>query len=190
MTEVLREPTKPEKTALSWRKKLQSASYYITLEKEILQRNEYFYRLAGYISVVGEPQDQDAQAVFQALCNLFFKKDRIELWNEALDLLPTDRVSLINLGKLVQGYEKLALQGHAQSLSSANINLTTVIPFINEVSSHYELFLEVVQESWRTYASAIFSPLMKNKLENRFRGAFGELAREDYSSGKDIEVIE
>lgn len=182
-----RKAKKPVEETKKWRFRFYSEYQSAYIKKEPKIRELLLYRLAGFVSIV--ENKEDANILFNALCILFLNKKRFhKRWEEALDELPIKEEALVNFGKLIRDYERLALEGYVDSLNTGKINLTQIIRYAVKVANKREAFLEVVKESWYTYPAKIFSATVVKEAADKYRGAFGDFADTNYDAN--TEVIE
>lgn len=139
----------------------------------------------GLISLVGGPDDPEAQETFRRLDVLLFGRgisyrdryrkkyveDRMDQWAEAATHIPADRDSVLRLAETVRVYEEAAARGRFQPLASASVpHVAEVVRVAVLVSPLAEQFVRAAERRWPDGPAQVFSERMVRELRLRLRG--------------------
>jgi hypothetical protein len=164
-----RVPKRPTPSVRKWVKNLRMAlkARYIKPPSDA-----HVLKLAAFCTLVGQPGNDDADAVYWALLALFAHRRRRNRWAKAISEIPPDREKLLRLKRCVDAYRKHIEERTGVSFSNSNFKLDKVVKVMLEIPRP-ETYVRVCGEQGLYQVSAVFHPNTLRYKRKELRGVFG-----------------
>lgn len=173
-----RKAKKPSSPVRSWMKTIHNASRVARMKPA----DHLVARLAAYLTLVGPPEDPEAQRAFWAIKGLFITQKRLHQWERALKKIPAEREAVM---QVVECYQALAAAAGTRKWETAKFDLVQVVTVMLEIPN-VQAYVRDAKHNDFLEPGSLFHPNSLAAARKRLRGALGTLSRDQGAHNSQI----